>query len=272
MRESPFPWARTAIVAVCAITVSTGCFLDRTPRPIWSSVSLNEYCPNDTITAGFDFLGDLNCPFTDGRCESSMPNVTISHMPEAGASEIFPPQSIRSFRSSFAFTAPDVEQITVAFQSDRNPVRIPHLRDNEPGNTDRVIDPRRSDTMQRIDETRYREYHHSEMCTAGALPTYAPAVIRDESMRISPNARLTEVCNDDVVAFKIALTGGVPGEMFERNLDPGECIRLDAPGIPSSTQLATALGIKPISFPEGVCMDIKDRPTYIKTKAKFGCG
>ena len=71
---------------------------------------------------------------------------------------------------------------------------------------------------------------------------------------------------------KIALIGGAAGEMYEKNLAPGECARLDEPGILGSVKFSSALSIKPMTIPENARTDIKDRRTYIATKVEFGCG
>jgi hypothetical protein len=274
MHISSIPWARMAIIAVCAVTVSTGCFLDRRPRPSpdWSQLEPREYCPGDQISTGFDFLSPLTCPasLTAEQCNANGPIITIASLdsPESFPARTFP----LSLRGGFTFTAPDVPSITARFSDSRGiDVTVPQFNsDGMLGGMQRGVPQTHQRAIHRVDETEYRPVQHEEICMAGSPVAYTSAEIR--SVGMSPNAKLTEVCNaEEAVSFKISLTGSATGDTYEKNLAPGECARLNDPGILDGVRLSTTLSIKPIAVPENACMDIKDRRTYIATKVKFGC-
>jgi hypothetical protein len=267
--KNTIPWTRTIVIAICAITVSTGCFLDRRPRPQWNSLGADGFCPGDTITAGFDFLGMEECPYTDGNCERFMPNVSIGNVPEIGASEIFPAQTLTSFRSSYSFTAPDVEQITVKFHSDRNKVQIPVRRNNEPGFVERPDITDTTRTVYKLDTTSPRPLSHLGMCAAG-VPTYGAAVIPSPP-HISPNAKLKEVCNGNTVPVQVTLSGSAPGEQYTFSLMVDQCQRLDAPGTPAFAQSSKNISLKPESIPADACAAGNAPPTPLRTFIKLGC-
>ncbi len=262
-------WAKTAVIAICA-AFSTGCFLNRTSVPRWNSLTTDEYCPGDTIVAGFDFLGMETCPYTDGNCERFMPNVTISNIPSEGASEIFPTQTLTSFRSSFSFAAPDVEQITVKFHSDKNPVQIPVRMNNQPGfiNREQITDTTR--TIHKLDTTAPRPLSHLGMCASG-VPTYGPALI-PAPPDVSSNAKLKEVCNGNAVPVQVTLSGSAPGETYTFRLQDNACARLDAPGVPSFAQSSKNIALKPEAIPPEACNAANTPPTPLRTFIKLGCG
>jgi hypothetical protein len=109
-------------IAACSIIVANGCMLDR--RPIFSPgrVAPGEYCPGDTLTASYDFLGSTVCTpraGTTGDCVTTAPTVTMTSSPV-----LFPSTTRQSYQNSVMFPASG-DRVDVNFAYGTTNVFIP---------------------------------------------------------------------------------------------------------------------------------------------------
>ena len=271
MRSLQAKALRFTIIAACSAIVATGCVLDRSPIPPgWGQVNPAEYCPGDTLTASYDFLGSDTCATTTD-CTPYLPTVTLST-----ASGAFPsPTSLApGYTGSLGFPAVG-DSVTVGFHSSANPVNIPTDR-FEGGN--RVFLQRTgvndiNATARRMVEPRQWGLTHTGLC-AGASPTYAPGEIPG-SPRFSPNMRVLDVCNTNGVAIIVTLSGSAPGSTFpSQMLNPGQCLDLGAPGMPAGIEDARIVEVRPVTPDIGArCSAVgpNNPPASLSTVAHLGC-
>lgn len=237
MRPSYRTALRCTVIAACTAIVATGCIIDRGPlRPSYTSIAPRQYCPSDTITASFDFLGTDACP-PDASCASFFPTVAISSTPTA-----FAPQSITNFTGSLAFAAPTATSVSVLFNPDRDSVLVPTAEVRPEG---RVFLQRDSRDQTQV-STRIsgvdQELTHDGMC-AGATPVNSPQMLPGLP-QFSANLRLSDLCNINAVAVVVTLSGGPDGSTYTQTLSPGACLG-SMPGVPASTADARVVDVRP---------------------------
>lgn len=233
---------RYCIIAVCSVSVATGCIINRgILARSYSEVSPRAYCPGDTITVSYDFLQDLRCPTgLDETCASFSPNVAITSDPV-----VFPAQSIRGYTGSFTFLAPDADRVNVLFNPDRDEVLIPteEMRDGR-----RVFAGRPSLDQFAI-ATRQGPLDtvltHDGMC-AGSEPVNAPQTLSGLP-QFSPNLLLTDLCNLNTTHVIVTLSNGAGGTPYTQTLAPSQCIS-EMPGVPASTQNARVVEVRPMNM------------------------
>ncbi|MGN6153998.1 MAG: hypothetical protein ACTHOH_18640 [Lysobacteraceae bacterium] len=271
--RSPLAQAfRFSVIAACSAIVATGCVLDRSAIPPgWGRVQPGQYCPGDTLTASYDFLGSDACA-TDPAvtCSTYFPTVTLTT-----ASGAFPsPTSLPpGYTGSLAFAATG-DSITVGFHSSANPVTIP--TDRFEGGS-RVFLQRTgvtdvSATARRIVGTQAFEFTHEGMC-AGGTPTYGPGELPGPP-RLSPNLRLVDLCNTNGVAIVVTLNGSAPGVTYSQTLSPGACLDPTAPGVPGGTDAARVVDVRPVTpdpFARCSALGPNTPPATLRTVAHVAC-
>lgn len=271
MRKLQNKWFRYFVIAVCSVTVATGCIIRRgNLTASYTSMAPAQYCPGDAMTASYDLLGTDVCP-ADASCASFFPVVAISSTPTA-----FPPQSITNYIGSVNFTAPDADRFSVLFNPDRDNVLIPTSEIMPDG---RVFIQRES-----LDQTRSatriatvnQELIHDGMCgRSGPVNSSQPL---PGLPQFSPNLRLTDLCNVNGVDVIVTLPGGAEdGAPFTRTLSPGQCLAT-MPGVPTSTQNARVVEVRPVADAPGTHCDSTDTmnnnvpPPPLRTLARMSCG
>lgn len=273
MRSLPAKALRFTIIAVCSAIVANGCMLDRRPIPPgWGQVLPREYCPGDTLTASYDFLGSDSCS-TDPAVTCSMyfPTVTLS----TGSGAFPSPTTLPpGYTGSFGFPAVG-DSVTVGFHSSANPVTIP--TDRFEGGS-RVFLQRTgvndiNDTSRRMVEPRQWGLIHTGLC-AGSTPTYAPGELPGPP-NLSPNLRVIDVCNDNGVPIIVTLSGSAPGSTFPPQMvEPGRCLDLGAPGMPDGIDAAHIVEVRPVTPDLGArCSAVgpNNPPATLRTTAHLGC-
>lgn len=259
-------WFRVVTIAVCAVVVATGCIIRRENLiGSYTSIAPAQYCPGDTMTASYDFLGTDVCP-PDASCASFFPIVAISSTPTA-----FPAQSITNYTGSVNFTAPDADRFSVLFNPDRDNVLIPTAEIRTDG---RVFIQRgsldQSRTATRI-STVNQELVHGGMC-AGSSPVNSSQPLPGPP-QLSPNLRLTDLCNVNAVAVIVTLSGGADGTSFAQTLSPGQCLAA-MPGVPTSTENARVVEVRPaVVDPSTRCTATGPNmpPPPLRTLARMSC-
>jgi hypothetical protein len=219
------PWKHTAHLA-CALAVlpsASGCHLDKRGIAGVGDVAPARFCPGDTLRASYDLLRGETCP-VGVDCSPHFPAVAVSSTPES-----FAPALFRAYAGGLDFV-PAADSVAVTFDIDRERVLIPTDR-FEDGS--RVFIERAPVSGRTITATRIAPFSselvHDGMC-AGASPVNAPAMLPGPPT-FSPNLLLQSLCNANPVAVAVTLTGTAGG--YTQNLSPGECLRADAPGVPS---------------------------------------
>jgi hypothetical protein len=272
MRSLPAKAFRFSIIAACSAIVATGCVLDRSAIPPgWGKVLPAQYCPGDTLTASYDFLGSDTCA-TDPAvtCATYFPTVTLST-----ASGAFPsPTSLPpGYTGSFAFPAIG-DSVTVGFHSSANPVTIP--TDRFEGSS-RVFLQRTgvgdiNVAARRMIGTQTFELTHEGMC-AGASQTYGAGELAGPP-RVSANLRLVDICNTNSVPIIVTLTGSAPGATYSQTLSPGACLDTTAPGVPGGTDAARIVDARPVSpdpFARCSALGPNTPPATLRTVAHMAC-
>jgi hypothetical protein len=263
-------WFRVITIAVCSVVVATGCIIVRgnLSGPGYARLEPQSYCPSDTLTASYDFLGTDVCP-PDASCASFFPIVAISSTPTA-----FPAQSITNYTGSVNFPAPSADQVSVLFDPDRDSVLIPTAEIRPDG---RVFLQRESlnqtRTARRI-ATVNQELVHGGMC-AGSTPVNSSQSLPGLP-QFSPNLRLTDLCNVNAVAVIVTLSGGADGSSFTQTLSPGQCLA-SMPGVPTSTENARVVEVRPSTPAPGTRCDTTGTmnnnvpPPPLRTLARMQC-
>lgn len=257
---------RYTVIVACSAIMATGCIINRgNLHPAYSTIAPRQYCPNDTITTSFDFLGSDVCP-PDASCASFFPVVAISSTPTA-----FAPQSITNFVGSVSFPAPASPNVSVLFNPDRDSVLVPTAEVRPDG---RVFVQRES-----LDQTQVatrisgvnQELTHDGMC-AGATPVNSPQTLPGLP-QFSANMRLTDLCNINAVAVVVTLSGGPDGSTYTQTLSPGACLG-SMPGVPASTADARVVDVHPaVVDPATRCTATGPNvpPPSLRTLARMSC-
>ena len=230
---------RYCTIAVCAVIMASGCIIERRNLmgPGYGQVTPRQFCPGDTMTAAFDFLGETRCP-AGVDCSAFFPTVAIS----SSEGTLFPPQSIVGYTGSFNFVAPDITSLGALFDPNTDEVLIPteEFRD---GNRVFLARPSANLTARAFRlSPLVRTLVHNGMC-AGAMPVNAPQELAGLP-QFSPNLRLNDLCNANSVPVIATLSGGADGASFTQTLSPGQCLS-GMPGVPTSTQTARTLEVRP---------------------------
>ncbi len=262
-------WIRYSIIAVCSVSVATGCIINRgvLEGPGYAAVAPSSYCPGDTITASVDFLQDLRCPAgLEELCMTFSPTVAITSEPE-----IFPVQSISGYTGSFDFIAPDAPSFNVRFNPNRDEVLIPteEIRDGNRvfvgrSSTDRLLAATRQGPLDRV-------LTHDGMC-AGSEPVNAPQMVPGLP-QFSPNLILTDLCNLNTAHVIVTLSGGAGGSPYTQTLAPNQCLS-EMPGVPASTQSARVVEVRPMNMDPGTrCTATGPHmpPPPLRTRVRMQC-
>lgn len=260
---------RYCTIAVCAVIMASGCIIERRnlEGPGYGQVTPRQFCPGDTMTASFDFLGEMRCP-AGVDCSAFFPTVAIT----STESMLFSPQSITGYTGSFTFVAPDIISIGALFDPDTDQVLIPteEFRD---GN--RVFASRPSANLtaraSRLSPLT-RTLVHNGMC-AGAMPVNAPQELAGMP-QFSPNLRLNDLCNANSVPVIATLSGGADGTSYTQTLSPGQCLA-STPGVPTSTQTARTVEVRPMNAdPNTRCSGTGPfmPPPPLQMRASMACG
>ncbi len=268
-RLFPRKFVRFCTIAACAAAVATGCQLDR--RPINAPYTLlpEQYCSGDTLTAGFDYLGELSCPAGDD-CSPYFPTLTLS-----SPTGSFATTSIRDYRGSVSFPASgDTVSAHFDINNDGGSVLIPTRNpDGSPGTPVGRTNVRDGDkTARRITGPFEIELTHEGLC-AGNTPTHAPANVPG-APRVSPNAHLVGLCNRSGAPMEVTLSGSVPGAVYTQTLANGECIDPSMPGVPTGVDTSTVVSVRPlIADPAARCSAVgpNNPPAALRTVARIAC-
>lgn len=268
-RLFPRKFVRFCTIAACAAAVATGCQLDR--RPINAPYTLlpEQYCSGDTLTAGFDYLGELSCPAGDD-CSPYFPTLTLS-----SPTGSFATTSIRDYRGSVSFpVSGDTVSAHFDINNDGGSVLIPTRNpDGSPGTPVGRTNVRDGDkTARRITGPFEIELTHEGLC-AGNTPTHAPANVPG-APRVSPNAHLVGLCNRSGAPMEVTLTGSAPGAVYMQTLANGECIDPSMPGVPAGVDMSTVVSVRPlIADPSVHCsaVGMSNPPAALRTVARMAC-
>lgn len=206
---------RDLTLIALALLLLGGCKLDRRGLIGLGTVSPQQFCPADTVTASFDLLAGETCP-ADVDCAAQFPNVDISSNPAA-----FPPARFNNYVGSVPFT-PTADRVDVTFDIDRESVLIPTDRFDGGSRIfiqrSPVVD--HTATTTRITGTIERELLHGGMC-AGASPVNASVELPGPP-QLSSNLTLVELCNASPVPVMVTLSGGGRAEPFAMAI--GQCV------------------------------------------------
>jgi hypothetical protein len=256
-----------ALAALAAVTAS-GCTLERSIIPTWGDVTPSQFCPGDTATVAWDFLGTETCR-NETLCAMYHPTVQVSSSPMA-----FPPRTVTGYRDSFTFN-PTADQTIVDFGINRSEVRVPTLRTDAEG---RDIDVVRGGlrnyavVVERIPDGQETELVHDGMC-AGNTPVNSPETLPGPPVS-SANLRLVSLCNRNGVAVVVTLNGSAPGSTHTQPLIPGECLDTAAPGMPAGIDAARVVEVRPMFPDPGVRCSAtgpSNPPPTLRTTAVMAC-
>ena len=254
--------------ATLAAATAGGCTLERSIIPTWGDVTPSQFCPGDTATVAWDFLGTETCR-NERLCAMYHPTVQVSSSPMA-----FPPVAATGYRGSFTFN-PTADVTLVNFGIDRSEVRVPTIRTDAEG---RDIDVVRgglrnySIAMDRIPDGQETELVHDGMC-AGGTPVNSPETLPGPPVS-SANLRLVSLCNRNGVPVVVTLNGSAPGATHTQTLMIGECLNTDAPGVPTGTDAARMVEVRPMFFDPSVRCSAtgpSTPPPTLRTVAVMAC-
>lgn len=260
---------RFVVIAACSAFVATGCLLDRSPIPPgWGTVTPAQYCPGDTLTASYDFLGSDTCATSGINCADYFPTVTLTSTPMLFPSTSLPP----GYTGRFPFAASG-DSVAVGFHSSANPVTIP--TDRFEGSS-RVFLQRTNVndinvTARRIVGTQSFELTHTGMC-AGSAHVYAPAEVAP-TPRFSPNLRLIDVCNTSGTTLVVTISGA-SGATYTQMVTPGNCLDTGAPGVPAGADASRIVDVRPLTpDPAARCSATGPNtpPATLRTVAHMAC-
>ena len=264
MRTAQNKLFRYCTIAACSIIVANGCMLDRRPISSPGRVVPGQYCPGDTLTASYDFLGSTVCTpraGATGDCVATAPTVTMTSSPS-----LFPSTTLQSYRNSVMFPASG-DRVDVNFFYGTTSVFIPPsalllVRDNTASAT-------------RITGTIDSTLPHIGNCATGfAVPTYMPAEVPGPP-RVSGNMRVVEVVNINSVPVTFTLSGGATGTPFSLTVGPGGTLRTDMPGVPGDIGDSRMISIVPMGLMCGAGGDGTSVPQPVappvSTLVRMGC-
>ncbi len=260
---------RSTAIATCAVIVANGCMLDR--RPILAPYTLvpEQYCPGDTLTAGYDFLRELSCP-SGVDCSPFFPKITLSSTPTA-----FPNTLFQDYRASLPFSAVG-DSVGVHFDIDNDGATILIPTRNADGTAGVSIareNVRDGDkTATKINGTIDTELIHNGMC-AGATPVNTPISLPGPP-RLSPNMHLVQVCNRNSVPIEVTLSGSPSGVGLTQRLNPGDCIDPSGPGMPTGidgSRVVEARSLLPDPLTRCSATGPSTPPPALRTLARMGC-
>ncbi|TXI50946.1 MAG: hypothetical protein E6Q50_03025 [Lysobacter sp.] len=260
---------RYVAIASCAAIVANGCTLPREAIQHLGTVTPAQYCPGDTVRASFDLLGTDTCRDA-ALCDTLFPTVNISSTPTA-----FAARDIRNYVGGVDFVA-TTDSVTVRFDADRDAVIVPTTRLDDAGNPITVSKKFRRPhitTINRITGSIESELLFEGTC-AGGLPAHMPAELLSPTM--SPNLRLTDLCNTNSMAVTVTLSGGAPGTPYPpQTLAPGQCLNTMMPGVPDGVDRSTRVDIRSENIAVGVyctAVDSSDQPPPLRLLARKTCG
>ncbi|UHQ22736.1 hypothetical protein LVB77_19130 [Lysobacter sp. 5GHs7-4] len=255
--------SRTALALLLACAaLAAGCRLERSALNGMGQVTPMQYCPGDTVTASYDLLREETCP-ADVDCAMHFPTMNITSAPEA-----FPPRTVRAFADSFTF-APSADSVAVTFDIDRDAVTIPTSRFD--GST-RIFVQRtnlrdQTHTISRITGTLDSELLHEGVCS-GNTPVNLPAEIPGPP-RLSPNMRLSELCNTNGVPIMVEVSTTSGSMTF--NLLPGRCLQPGVDGVPADLANARTIGVSAPDLSARCSATMQQPPRPLRTVARMAC-
>ncbi|TXI50953.1 MAG: hypothetical protein E6Q50_03060 [Lysobacter sp.] len=266
-------FASRSVLALIAggVLLTDGCVLFSritfTPSEPLGSVSPRLYCPGDGVTASFDLLRDTPCVSRPGLdCAALAPTIDIASSPTE-----FAPQRIVDFRGRVDFT-PASGSVNVTFTPAlRSYVEYPS---GPASGTDFTRRRFTANTIaaSRVDGDVMRQVEHGGMC-AGSAPTHADGVVPGPP-ELSASLRLRRICNSSATQIILSVPG-LPGEMIERSLAPGQCFLASEPGVPPDVAALRTYSVRAaVLDPNARCSAIEDRtpPTPLRTTVWMGCG
>lgn len=245
------------------VLLCQGCVLSHS-IPLGRATPQN-FCPGDTVSAGFDLIGVDNCVSRPGLdCANTRPRVSISSAPEA-----FPAQTINDYRGRIDF-APEADNVAVSFSAGPGPrttILLPTL--DAGGNpTTRAFEViNNSATVRRINGSgRYELLHHG-IC-AGPTPAHAPALLPGPPLH-SANLRLGSICNPNDAAVAVTVAGNT------LTLRPGDCVDPSPPGSPGAIGAGAPVEIRALSIdPAARCGALEGGtpPSPLRLQVDMACG
>jgi hypothetical protein len=259
----------TLTTLAAGVLMTNGCLPHAQLRPVpIGTVSPENYCPGDTVTASYSLLSGAACVSRPGMdCSTIAPTLTISGTPAS-----FPPQSFNSLTGGLSFM-PTEPRVDILFAMPSSPTSVMYPSVNPMTGAATFSSGKFANTthaVRRIDVEMNRMLTHSGMC-AGMSAVYAPATLAGMPAD-SPSLRLRRVCNTSPVAITVTLTSAA-GD-FNRNLGPGACFSLDEPGVPSGVDASVLLAARPQTIDPGQCDPLQGTspPPALTTTAIFACG
>lgn len=238
---------RSIVVALCLAMLAGGCSLQRIGGNPGYRVEPMEYCPGDTLTASYDYLGDLvpwSCPDGVG-CSAEYPQVRITTSPELPSDM---PESMTGYTGSREFaTSGDRIQVNFDVTSPRGEdIWIPTNEFDDRGR--RVVLMRRVSDLSRTATllgAKTSELMHEGMCN-GAMPVNAEAALPGPP-DLSPNAQVTSLCNTSSVPIIASLLKEDGAALFIQMVSPGNCLRAGEGSVPSDLAGARRVRVEPLS-------------------------
>jgi hypothetical protein len=247
---------RYCAIAACAVIVANGCRLERRPIVSVGRVTPQQYCPGDTLTASYDFLGTDACTGTTDECSARRPTVTLSSTPA-----LFPTETVTAYQHSIPFTAAG-DRVDVRFDFPDTAVIIPT-------SITRGVVPDETRSATRITSP----LAHGSDCTGGS-PRYFPVEV-PRLPRYSPNVVLLRVINANGVRVRYTIPSAVAGEpAYTTELDPGGMIDTSMPGVPTGIRSATIIEATPLGLictPGSGTVDSPPRAPPLNTQVITGC-
>ena len=119
---------------------------------------------------------------------------------------------------------------------------------------------------------RETELVHDGMC-AGGMPVNSPENLPGPPVS-SANLRLVSLCNRNGVPVVVTLNGSAPGATYTQALMIGECLNTDAPGVPTGTDAARMVEVRPMFTDPGVRCSAtgpSTPPPTLRTVAVMAC-
>jgi hypothetical protein len=200
------------VSSICLM--NAGCILERGPLTSFQDLTPRTYCPDDTLTASYDFQRELRCP-ADVDCSPYHPTVTLTSTPA-----LFPAQALPAgYTGSLNFPASG-NSVSVSFTPDRTEVNIPttEFRDGR-----RVFAVRNGYSIPQFRTSTLFNNEEQSVRNAGNCRNEYMPIQTWSAPQYSPRLEANQVCNRDSVPIAFSSVSSTGPSGSEVTVMPGRC-------------------------------------------------